>query len=219
MNSNLFLFLLLIFFFISCDEIGIKLIKENINKYQSFKITFDFSSIEENKNIIVVSSIKQLLNKIRGIFSKLFNIKGINKIKSSLNPKNFCNSKITKYNKQLKKGFVTDLLIYPILKKKNKINKIKSKICSIDLENKRPIIAFLLIQEKNKFKYEDEMEIIHEIVSILGFNKKTLKKTRLIISRKLDFYSLRNINEKDNDNWLGLELKPNNYDLQLKDDI
>ncbi len=159
------------------------------------------------------------------IFSQFINIKN-NKLIVSEEP--ICNEKIKNYNKEIKKGIKADLLIYPILEKrisKNLNETVLYKECAIDLETQRPIISMLSIDidiklNRKKESYIFFRDVIHAITHILGFHKIHLKAKGLLKNfLRVNFYSLKNINEKENNLWYPLKISLPNYDFTIKNDI
>ena len=83
---------------------------------------------------------------------------------------------------------------------------ITNKICAKDFDNKRPIIAILIINNKLQFKkkenlYQYYLQIIHYMLHILGFNKEKLYQSKILRRKAINSGSLRNINEKITNNW------------------
>ena len=93
------------------------------------------------------------------------------------------------------------------------------------MKNHRPIIAKLSIAQNITFNENILLDInfnnmIHEIIHILGFQKQYFKKKNLLNRfSRIYFYSLNNINEKNNNLWFPLRLKFPQSDLKIKNEI
>ena len=194
------------------------------NDFHPFRISFDFTQLKKQKNKKYVNKLKKSLNQISRLFSQFINIKNNKLIKTSLLPKFFCDSRIKFFNKKLKKGFKTDLLIYPIIVNTKDKRKISSKICAVDVTNNRPIIATLIIQRKRKYKNIASniyyLKIINHLIHILGFNEENFHKSNILRGNKLKFNYFKNLNEKLTNIWgsIALDLPKCNYHF-LKNDI
>ena len=119
MSKNVLCLLFLsIISIINAKVIKLKLdskVNKKDNDFHPFRISFDFTQLKKQKNKKYVNKLKKSLNQISRLFSQFINIKNNKLIKTSLLPKFFCDSRIKFFNKKLKKGFKTDLLIYPII--------------------------------------------------------------------------------------------------------
>ena len=119
MSKNVLCLLFLsIISIINAKVIKLKLdskVNKKDNDFHPFRISFDFTQLKKQKNKKYVNKLKKSLNQISRLFSRFINIKNNILIKTSLLPKFFCDSRIKFFNKKLKKGFKTDLLIYPII--------------------------------------------------------------------------------------------------------
>ena len=226
-----FYLLLIIFIFPNFTENKIKIKTRKIRtkkEYHPFIINFDYHQLNTYKNKILVKKIREILNQTKNIFSQILNIKKNNVIKTWLGPDEFCDSKIITFNRKILKGIKADLLIYPILEKrirKNLNETVLNKECAIDLETQRPIISKLSIDIELKLNKKKEMDlffrdVIHAITHILGFHKIHLKAKGLLKSfSRIKFYSLNNINEKENNLWYPLKISLPNYDFSIRNDI
>ena len=112
-------------------------------------------------------------------------------------------------------------LIYPFFVS-NQTKKVSSNLCVNDLATKRPIIAKMKFNENINFTKTKEMDnlfiqITHQIIHILGFNRNVFRSLRLLLNSRLRFYSLKNINEKTYGKWLSTFLEKShikiNYDI------
>ena len=170
------------------------------NDFHPFRIFFDYKQLEKQKDKKYVNQLKKSLNQISRLFSEFINIKNNKLIKTSLLPDFFCDSSIKFFNKKLKKGFKTDLLIYPVIINTKGKRKISSKICAVDVTNKRPIIAMLIIHRKIKFNDIANniyyLKIINHIIHILGFNQEKFHKSNIQRGNKLKSNYFKNLNEK-----------------------
>ena len=200
--------------------------------FHPFRIEFDYYQLERDKDIEYVNYLKNILEKTKEFFSKFIYIKNNGLLKTSLLPKSFCDSRIQYYNESIKEGLDIDFLIYPILfNVTNSKILLSSKICAEEFNNKRPLIASLMIN--NNFKFEDieeegeenkdeyyYLQIIHHITHIIGFNKDTLSKVNIFRNRALRLDIFKNLNEKSFNSWspVSLEQQKNNYAL-IKQDI
>ncbi len=161
-------------------KIGIK-----YKKFHSLNISFDFSNIEYQTSIYNLSNeylnyIKNGLLKTSEFFKRLFKISNNNYIYTDKNISKICQITISKYDKIIKNGIKTDLLIYPIFNM-NQIDLLKGGICGLETDSLRPIIGYISISTKynlNNIKSEDNFNLLlmHEITHILGFSKVILKK-------------------------------------------
>ena len=115
-----------------------------------------------------------MLKQVGFVLSQFIYIKNIKLIKSNLEPKNFCNSNIVYYDKNLLKGIKTDLLIYPIFKNISKKNyQVHGEVCGLDIKNKRPNIGKLFYNRNINYKNNNIIEkyfidTIHHMIHILG---------------------------------------------------
>ena len=227
-------FYLNLIFFIHISLINSKINKINLetndleitSNYHPLRIKFDYKILEINENKKIVNILKKILEQISKVFSEFINIKNNKLIQTNISPSKLCNNdELQDFDKELKKGISTDLLIYPIFHNKKKRNyKVNSEICAID-SNKRPIIALLKINKKirinNKVVMRDFItQIMHHITHILGFRYETFKNWRVYKKNNLNFNGLRNINEKTIDLWNGVKFKiPNTHYANIKNDI
>ena len=154
-----------------------------------------------------------MLKQVGFVLSQFIYIKNIKLIKLNLEPKNFCNSNIVYYDKNLLKGINADLLIYPIFQNLSKKNyQVHGEICAKDVINKRPNIGILFFNrninyKKNKIIENYFINTIHHLIHILGFNKLYFKDYKILSNRNILFYYIKNINEKYLGKWVGINLK------------
>ncbi len=233
MKVKIYFYLYFIFFFLT-SFINTKLTKiiletndpEITIDYHPLRITFDYKNFEINENKKIVNIFKKILEQVSKVFSEFINIKNTKIIKKNIPPSKLCdNDELQDFDRDLKMGISTDLIIYPILfNKKKKNSRVNSEICAID-SNKRPIIALLKINKKiklnNKSVMRDYMiQIMHHVTHILGFRYDTFKNWRVYRNKNLNFNGLRNINEKTIDLWNGVKFKiPNTHYANIKNDI
>ena len=224
MNQN---WLYVLLFLISFTESKIpsfnltNTIPKDKEKYHPFKMRFDFSKMKQSKNIGLVEKLDGMLSQVSKVFSQIFNIKNSKLIQTDLSPEHFCDKNIDLFDNQIKKGIKADLLIYPFFVS-NQTKKVSSNLCVNDLVTKRPIIAKMMFNENINFTKTEEMDnlfiqITHQIIHILGFNRNVFRSLRLLLNSRLVFYSLKNINEKTYGKWLSTFLEKShikiNYDI------
>ena len=184
------------------------------NDYHQIKIYFVFTQLEQsNIEKRLINVLKNRLKQVETVLSQFINIKKGNIVKFNLEPKKFCDSTIEYYDKNLLKGIKTDLLIYPIFKDISKKNhQVHSKICGVDSKTKRPNVGVLFYNRKINYKTDEIIEqyfidTIHHMIHILGFNKLYFYNHKILENRYINFYYMKNINEKFSGKWLSISLK------------
>ena len=217
LNNNQMNLTIYIFSFIFLNKITFEKkieAKEIKFDYHPIKIYFDFKQLEQSKvEKRLIKKLKNMLKQVGFVLSQFIYIKNIKLIKSNLEPKNFCNSNIIYYDKNLLKGINADLLIYPIFQNLSKKNyQVHGEICAKDVINKRPNIGILFFNrninyKKNKIIENYFINTIHHLIHILGFNKLYFKDYKILSNRNILFYYIKNINEKYLGKWVGINLK------------
>ena len=160
----------------------------SIKTIHPIEIKFDFTSfdyLQENmKNKIYFSKIKTLLLNSAKLFKQFLKVENQKYISTNLNISHLCHQNIPFYDKIIKTGIKTDLIIYPIISEEEKVNEedyINGGICAIDNDNLRPIIGYIKIYSGFNFKIKNSddkfiMLIMHQLTHILGFNKNIIRK-------------------------------------------
>ena len=124
-------FYLNLIFFIHISLINSKINKINLetndleitSNYHPLRIKFDYKILEINENKKIVNILKKILEQISKVFSEFINIKNNKLIQTNISPSKLCNNdELQDFDKELKKGISTDLLIYPIFHNKKKKN-------------------------------------------------------------------------------------------------
>ena len=158
----------------------INLIKTNSTmRSHPLLITYDYSNIINLKRI---NNLKIILETSSNYLSKILDVNTQTKIKTNKNIIQLCENKFDKYDKEkLLNGYNTDLLVIPFIN--NLVNDIKGGVCVYSSENFRPIISYLeisnkyLIEEKTlEENQENILQIIHQLIHILGFTKNIMKQ-------------------------------------------
>ena len=227
-----FIFYFLLILLYQIPKINLRIVKIKLEssdpnlseEYHPFRIKFDYNQIEESKSEKLVKNLKNIMDDISKIISQLININNNKLIKVDKGINEICDQRIKYYNKKIKKGISADLLIYPIFgnRKNRKNRRIDGEICAVDSITKRPIIGIIYINQYLRVKsYENyNIPILHHITHILGFSYDIIRKRKSTIRKKLNFYGIKNINEKTFDTWIGTKLKfPNAHYSKLKYDI
>ena len=201
MNNSIFYFCFIILIF-TVDNVNSKIIELKLkssdgNGIHPFRIKYDYSQIEKYKDLKYVKNLKKVLDEIGSFFSNLINIKNSKILQTSKIPKEFCDSRIQNFDKQLMNGFDTDLLLFPVIENLDD-QMITNKICAKDFDNKRPIIAILIINNKLQFEkkknlYQYYLQIIHHMLHILGFNKEKLYQSKILKKKAINSVALRKI--------------------------
>ena len=194
-RKNFFLYLFIIVIFInltSCNDeedfFEPNYLDISRKAIHPIEIRFDFytyDKLKENiKNEIYFSRIKNLLLNSAKLFKQFLKVENQKYISTNLNISLLCHQNIPFYDKIIKTGIKTDLVIYPIISEEEKVNEedyIKGGICAIDDDNLRPIIAYIKIYSGFNFnrKNSDDkfiMLIMHQLTHILGFNKNIISR-------------------------------------------
>ena len=128
MKVKIYFYLYFIFFFLT-SFINTKLTKiiletndpEITIDYHPLRITFDYKNFEINENKKIVNIFKKILEQVSKVFSEFINIKNTKIIKTNIPPSKLCdNDELQDFDRDLKMGISTDLIIYPILFNKKK---------------------------------------------------------------------------------------------------
>ncbi len=194
-NKNFFFYLFVVFIFINLtlcndeeDEFEPTYLDISRKTIHPIEIRFDFSTfdfLQDNlKNKEYFSKIKNLLLNSAKLFKQFLKVENQKYISTNLNISLLCHQNIPFYDKIIKTGIKTDLVIYPIILEENKVNEedfIKGGICALDEDNLRPIIAYIKIYSGFNFNIKNSddkfiMLIMHQLTHILGFNKNILSK-------------------------------------------
>ena len=133
-KSNFYLYFVF-FFLLSFINSKINKLNLEINdpeitiNYHPLRIKFDYKNLEINENKKIVNIFKKVLEQVSKVFSEFINIKNTKLIQTNLSPSKLCNNdELQDFDKELKMGISTDLIIYPIFfNSKKKIKKLKVK--------------------------------------------------------------------------------------------
>ena len=185
------------------------ILNSNIKPNHPFKIEVDFSSLEKDESILIniKNSIKNIILNTNNFISQIITIKNNSFIIASKeNPSQLCSNYIPYFNNKLnKEGYIADLLIFPIL---NIIDEpdyyLKSYICTVTKDKKRPTIAYIIFNKEINFddkfiKEKTKSAYLHNLIHLLGFNIPCIEKNKYfnenkfkITKKNLVLYNLKN---------------------------
>ena len=156
-------------------------INKNFNEFHNLIIHYDFSTfnVQKIKNSYK-RKVKKILIKVSNALNNLFVIKNKNIISTKFKINKICSEEIKIYDKKIHKGFLADLVIYPIFEDMKKNIFIKSFVCAISKKTQRTLISYLEISTKFDFNKKNSEKyyfniILHQMIHLLGFNKNQFK--------------------------------------------
>ena len=155
---------------------------KNFNEFHNLIIHYDFTTFDIQKNIpnSYKKKVKKILVKVSNALNNLLVIKNKNIISTRFKINEICSEEIANYDEKIHKGFLADLVIYPIFEDMKKNIFIKSFVCAISKKTKRTIIAFLELSTKFNFNKINSKNfyfniVLHQMFHLLGFNKNQFK--------------------------------------------
>ena len=145
-----------------------------LDSYHPISFFVDYTQMDKYENKTYVNFLKSSINATLKIFSELIKVKRSHKI--AIGNPNSCYKLITDYNKIITTGVDYDVILIPIIDSTLEEGiDAAAAACYVDLEDKRPIMGFVLLNQKysyNKINAKDflTMLLLHEITHILVFS-------------------------------------------------